>query len=173
LHETADDIRALQALLDRSYEQAGAHLRRITTPERRVHAEQLIEELGGMCLLALATVTADGRPIVGPVDGIFHRGSFYFGSAADSVRARHIRARSYVSATHVPREEFSVTVHGRAVPADIRVGSSGSFRRTLLEIYVPRYGAEWETDFLDSDGEGGSPVYWRIEAERMFTFQMG
>lgn len=170
-------MRSLQALLDRSYEQAGAHLRRITTPERRVHAEQLIQELGGMCLLALATVTADGRPVVGPVDGIFHRGSFHFGSAADSVRARHIRARSYVSATHVPREEFSVTVHGRAVPVDIRDGSPGSFRRTLLEIYVPRYGAEWETDFLDSDsdgeGAGGSPVYWRIEAERMFTFQMG
>ena len=44
-----------------------------------------------MCLLALATVTADGRPIVGPVDGIFYRGSFHFGSAPDSVRFRHIR----------------------------------------------------------------------------------
>ncbi|HET8673666.1 MAG TPA: pyridoxamine 5'-phosphate oxidase family protein [Thermoleophilaceae bacterium] len=174
MHETADDMRALQTLLDESYERAGAHLRRITTRERRVDAEQLVEELRGMCLLALATVTKDGRPIVGPVDGIFHRGSFHFGSAADSVRARHIRARPQVSATHVPREEFSVTVHGRAVPVEIRDASPGSFRRTLLEIYVPRYGDAWETDFLDGDDEsvGGSPVYWRLEAERMFTFQM-
>ena len=29
---------------------------------------------------------------------------------------------------------------------------------------MPRYGPEWEK-FLDS-----GPVFWRIEAERMFTF---
>jgi hypothetical protein len=48
-------------------------------------------------LLPLATVTADQRPLVGPVDGIFYRGSFYFGSAPDSIRFRHIRARPQVS----------------------------------------------------------------------------
>ena len=41
------------------------------------------------------------------------------------------------------------------------------FRETLLEIYVPRYGAGWESDFLDS-----GPVYARIDADRMFTFAM-
>ncbi len=128
-----------------------------------------------MCLLALATTTRDGRPLVGPVDGIFHRGAFHFGSAADSLRARHIRERPHVSATHVPREEFSVTVHGTAMPVDVRDASPGSLRRTLLEIYVPRYGDWWETDFLDggdAEGVGGSPLYWRIDADRMFTFQM-
>ena len=44
----------------------------------------------------------------------------------------------------------------------------GGFRETLLEIYVPRYGAGWEADFLD-----GGPVYARIDADRMFTFAMG
>jgi len=39
-----------------------------------------------MRLLALATVTADGRPIVGPVDGVFLHGAFHFGSAPDSAR---------------------------------------------------------------------------------------
>jgi nitroimidazol reductase NimA-like FMN-containing flavoprotein (pyridoxamine 5'-phosphate oxidase superfamily) len=170
LHETADDMRELQALLDRSYERAGAHLRRITTPERRVRAEQLVEELRGMCLLALATVTKDGRPIVGPVDGIFHRGAFHFGAAPDSMRARHIRERPHVSATHVPREEFSVTVHGIAAPVDVRDGSPESFRQALLEVYVPRYGADWETTFLDSEDD--PPLYWRIDGERMFTFRM-
>jgi hypothetical protein len=159
MHETPDDLAALQALLDRSYESAGPHLLRIITPERRLTAQQVADRLQGMCLLALATVTADGRPIVGPVDGIFFRGAFHFGSAPDSVRFRHIDARPHVSATHLPGEELAVTVHGRAVPVDV---SSGGFRQALLDVY----GADRE-DFIDS-----GPRYARIEADRMFTFHM-
>ena len=162
MHETPEDVRALQGLLDRSYAAAGHHLRSITTPERRVDAEDLVERLTGMCLLVVATVTADGRPIAGPLDGIFYRGAFHFGTAPDSIRYRHLLVRPQVSATHLPREEFAVTVHGRAAPVDVR----GGLRETLLEVYVPRYGAEWE-QFLDS-----GPVYMRIDAERMFTFRM-
>jgi hypothetical protein len=165
VNETAADLADLQELLDRSYEAAGAHLLRIITPERRLTAEQIAERLTGMCLLALATVTADGRPIVGPVDGVFHRGAFHFGSAPDSVRFRHIRARPQVSATYLPGEELAVTVHGRAVSVDVKTDLG--FRQALLDIYTPRYGDDWETDFLDS-----GPVYARIEAERMFTFHM-
>jgi uncharacterized pyridoxamine 5'-phosphate oxidase family protein len=163
VHETAADIAALQELLDRSYASAGEHLLRIHTPERRLPAAQLVERLEGMCLLSLATVTADGRPIAGPVDGIFYRGKFHFSSSPDSVRFRHIRARPHVSATHLPGEELGVTVHGRAEMVDV---SSGEFRQTLLEVYVPRYGPEWEK-FLDS-----GPVYARIEPERMFAFHL-
>lgn len=163
MHETAEDLAALQELLDHSYAGAGRHLLRIHTPERRLGAAQVAERLTGMRLLALATVTADGRPVVGPVDGIFYRGAFHFGSAPDSVRFRHIRARPQVSATHLPGEELAVTVHGRATEVPIE----GGFRETLLEIYVPRYGAGWEADFLDT-----GPVYARIDAERMFTFAM-
>lgn len=119
-----------------------------------------------MCLLALATVTADGRPIVGPVDGVFHRGAFHFGSAPDSVRFRHIGARPHVSATHLPGEELAVTVHGRALSVDVQSAAGAGLRRTLLDVYVPRYGERWE-EFLDS-----GPVYARIDADRMFTFHM-
>jgi hypothetical protein len=163
VHETPADIRALQQLLDRSYERAGRHLRSITTPERRVDAATLAARLTGMCLLVVATVTADCRPIAGPLDGIFYRGAFHFGTAPNSVRYRHLLARPQVSATHLPREEFAVNVHGRAVPVEI----AGGFRETLLEVYVPRYGADWE-EFLD-----GGPVYMRIDADRMFTFGTG
>jgi len=166
MHETPQELAALQALLDRSYAAAGRHLSSIHTPERRLSAQQVVEQLTGMRLLALATVTADGRPIVGPVDGVFLRGAFHFGSAPDSLRFRHIRRRPWVSATHLPGEELAVTVHGRAVPVDVQAPEGALLRRTLLEIYVPRYGAEWE-QFLDS-----GPVYARIEAERMFTFHM-
>jgi hypothetical protein len=161
MHETAEDLEALQALIDRSYAKGGTHLLRIHTPERRLTAQQVSERLQGMCLLALATVSSAGRPVVGPVDGIFFRGAFHFGSSPDSVRGRHIAARPWVSATHLPGEELAVTVHGRAEPVDV---SSGPFRQTLLDIYVPRYGESW-AEMLESGA-----VYWRIEPERMFTF---
>lgn len=166
MHETREDLEALQDLLDRSYEVAGPHLRSIITPERRVSASDLVDRLTGMRLLSLATVTADGRPIVGPVDGIFYRGAFHFSSASNSLRVAHIRERPDVSATHLPGEEFAATVHGRAVFVDVRAPEGAGLRRTLLEVYVPRYGPGWE-QFLDSIG-----VYARIEARRMFTFTM-
>ena len=167
MHESPAEIAQLQELLDRSYASAGPHLARIHTPERRLRAEQLAERLTGMCLLVLATVTADGRPITGPVDGIFYRGAFHFGSSPDSVRFRHIRARPQVSACHLPGEEMAVTVHGRAVPINVSAPEQSGFRRALLDIYVPRYGAGWEHEFLDT-----GPAYARIEAERIFAFVM-
>ena len=167
MHESPDDIAALQDLLDRSYANAGPHLLRIHTPDRRLRAEPLVELLTGMRLLVLATVTADCRPIAGPVDGIFYRGAFHFGSSADSMRFVHIRARPHVSATHLPGEELAVTVHGRATPIDITDHAYSGFRQTLLDIYVPRYGDDWATDFLDS-----GPLYARIDADRMFGFSM-
>jgi nitroimidazol reductase NimA-like FMN-containing flavoprotein (pyridoxamine 5'-phosphate oxidase superfamily) len=166
VHETPADLAALQDLIDRSYASAGEHLLRIHTPERRLSAEQVSQRLTGMRLLALATASADGRPLVGPVDGIFYKGAFHFGSAPDSVRFRHIRARPEVSATHLPGEELAVTVHGRAVPVDIQSDENAGFRQALLDIYVPRYGAEWEK-FLDS-----GVLYARIDPDRMFTFAM-
>jgi hypothetical protein len=47
----------------------------------------------------------------------------------------------------------------------VEIGAGG-LRETLLEVYVPRYGAEWE-EFLDS-----GPVYARIAAERMYAFHI-
>lgn len=167
MHESAADLAALQELIDRSYAAAGPHLLKIHDPARRLTAEAVSQRLNGMCLLALATVSAAGRPIVGPVDGIFYRGCFYFGSAPDSVRFRHIRARPQVSATHLPGEDLAVTVHGRAVLLDIHATEHAGFRQTLLDIYTPRYGPEWEHSFLDA-----GPLYARIDAERMFTFSM-
>ncbi len=166
MRETSSDLAALQGLLDRSMAAAGVHLWRIITAERRLSAREVCDRLTGMSLLTLATVTAGGRPLAGPVDGIFYRGSFYFGSAPDSVRFRHIRRVPYVSATHLPGESLAVTVHGQAVPVDVRSADQAGFRQALLDVYVPRYGPQWEA-FLDS-----GPVYARIDAAKMFTFHM-
>jgi Pyridoxamine 5'-phosphate oxidase len=163
MHERPEDIAAVQDVIDRSYAAAGPHLLAIHTPDRRLTAEQVCARLQGMSLLALATVSAAGRPVVGPVDGILFRGAFHFGSSPESVRARHIAARPWVSATHLPGEELAITVHGRAEPVDV---SSGELRQTLLDIYVPRYGESW-AQMLESGA-----IYWRIEAERVFAFAM-
>jgi nitroimidazol reductase NimA-like FMN-containing flavoprotein (pyridoxamine 5'-phosphate oxidase superfamily) len=166
MNETPEDLERLQRLLDESYAAGGPHLLEVITPERRMDAASLAARLDGMKLLVLATVTGDGRPICGPVDGIFYRGSFHFGSSPESIRFRHIRQRPAVSATHLDGEEFSVTVHGTATEIDLKSSDHADFRRALLDVYVPRYGAGWE-QFIDS-----GPVYARIDAHRMFTFFM-
>jgi len=158
MHETPGDLRRLQDLLDRSYRNAGAHLRSIITPGRRVSARRLADRLVGVRLLTLATATSDGRPLSAPVDGLFYRGEFWFGSGHESLRFRHLRERPAVSATHTEGEAFAVTVHGRAIEIDIR--RCPGFRDYCTEVYGPT----WEV-------WGASAAYARIEADRMFTFQ--
>src|ERR1700729_3216561 len=163
--ETPEDIDRLQGLLDRSAAGAGAHLSGIITGDRRLNAAQVSERLQGMRLLVVATVTADGRPLAGPVDGYFLYGEFYFSSGRNSVRMRHLAARPAVSATHLAGEELAVTVHGRAELFELRDPAGAELRQTMLDWYLPRQGPEFETwlDQLDAVGA-------RIAAEKMFTF---
>ena len=163
--ETPDEIDRLQELLDRSAAGAGPHLRGIITDERRLSALRLCQILSGMRPLVVATVTADGRPLAGPVDGYFLHGSFYFSSGRTSVRMRHLAVRPAVSATHIPGEELAVTVHGRAELFDLRDPGHGELRQAMLDYYLPKQGPEFETwlDGLDAIGA-------RIAAEKMFTF---
>ncbi|MGO8727915.1 MAG: pyridoxamine 5'-phosphate oxidase family protein [Streptosporangiaceae bacterium] len=165
--ETPDDLERLQQLLDQSAAQAGPHLRGIITGERRLTAAQVCEQLTGMRLLALATVTADGRPLVGPVDGYLLHGSFCFSSGRNSVRMRHLAARPAVSATYLPGEELAVTVHGRAELFDVSDPAHPELRQAMLGHYLPLQGpgfAEW----LDRE----NPLGARIAAEKMFTFAL-
>lgn len=165
MHERPDDLIALQHVIDESYAAAGEHLREIHAPERRLDAEGLTSRLDGMCLLTLATTTRDGRPITGPVDGVFYRGAFHFGSSPASVRFQHLDARPAVSATHLPGEHFAVSVHGVAQRIDVDADEGAELRRTLLDIYLPRYGDAW-LEVLDG------AAYARIEARRLFAFWM-
>ncbi len=165
MRETPEEIDALQRLLDLSAAGAGAHLKGIATDEHRISAVRLSERLTGMRLLVVATVTADGRPLAGPVDGFLLHGSLYFSSARNSVRIRHLSARPAVSATHLDGEELAVTVHGRAELFDLADPARGELRQAMLDHYVPRQGPEFETwlDQLDAVGA-------RIVADKMFTY---
>lgn len=164
LYERPEDMIELQRIIDTSFARAGAHLLDVAPPERRLDAVQLAERLTGMRLLVLATSTRDGRPINSPVDGIFYRGRFHFGSSPHSLRLRHIRERPGVSATHLPDESFAVTVHGQAEIIDIHAAENAELKETILSIYIPRYGESW-AEMLD-----GGALYARINPRRILTY---
>jgi hypothetical protein len=165
--ETPEEMTELQDLLDASMAMAGPHLRDIITDERRLSAVQLTERLQGMRLLVLATVTADGRPLAGPVDGYFLHGTFWFSSGRDAVRMRQLAARPPCSATHVPGEQLAVTVHGRAEIFGLADPAFGELRQAMLDEYLPKQGPAFE-EWLDTADAVGA----RIVPEKMFTFHM-
>lgn len=167
MHETDHDLVWLQALLDRSYGQAGDHLRSITTPQRRISAVELSELLAGVSVLDLATVTTACEPRVAAVDGLFFRAHFYFGSSRRSVRYRHLRRRPQVSASYTRGEEISVVVHGTANLFSLTDGDAKEFRDYCYQVYIPRYGERWK-DFAT----GADIFFARIDPKLMFTFRM-
>jgi hypothetical protein len=165
--ETPDEMNRLQQLLDESARDAGPHLRSIITDDRRLSAPQVCQRLPGMCLLALATVTADGRPLVGPVDGYLLHGAFHFSSGRGSVRMRHLAVRPAVSATHLPGDELAVTVHGQAELFEVSDPLRPELRQAMLDTYLPKQGPAFET-WLDRE----DPIGARIVADKMFTFSL-
>lgn len=161
MYETAQDLRTLETLLDASYTKAGSHLRSIWGEETRLGAEALSAELAGVQVLDLATVTPQGEPRVAPVDGLFFRGHFWFGSAENSTRFRNIRANPAVSGA-VTRglETFVVIVHGRAVETDPRGPDADGFAAYPRELYE-----------FDWDAEHMTAPYARIDARTMLAFK--
>jgi hypothetical protein len=165
--ETPEELAELQALLDRSMTSAGPHLRDIITPERRLSATGLADRLVGMRLLVLATATADGRPLAGPVDGYFLHGRFWFSSGTHSVRMRHLAARPAVSATHLPGEDLAVSVHGTAELFPMADAACAELRQAMLDEYLPKQGPSFEEWMDNADAIGA-----RIEPAKLFTFHL-
>jgi hypothetical protein len=158
--ETDAELAALQELLDASYAHAGEHLRAIHTDAARLSAEELASTYAGMQVLVVATVSADGRPLTGPVDSFLFHGTLRFGTSPDAVRARHLRRSPRISATHVRGEALVVTVHGRVRELDLR-GADADFAAFTRE----HYGTGW-------DEWDGPPAAWAIEPDRLFAADM-
>ena len=167
MHETTADLDWLEVLLDQSYESAGSHLKSITTPPRRIPATELGALLPGVQIIDLATVTADAKPRVAPVDGLFYRGHFYFSSSKTSRRYSHLRAWPQVSAAHTRGEEISIVVHGIAKLFSLDDPEHEGFKRYCDGVYIPLYGDEWL-----KFGASEDIFYARIDPELMFTFRM-
>ena len=167
MKESPEEIEQLQQRLDQSASGAGDHLRSVITEDRRITAEEMCLLLQGMRLLVVATVTADGRPLVGPVDGYLVHGSFYFSSSRDSVRMRHLAARPALSFTHLPSEELAITVHGRAELFDVSDPNHPHLRQAMLDHYLPTQGEAFQT-WIDNEDAIGA----RVVAEKIFTFRL-
>jgi hypothetical protein len=120
MKEDAAELAELQELLDRSLAGASEHLTSIITPERAVRAADLVGRLTGMRTLALATVSAGGRPRVGGVDGHLLHARWVFTTSGSSVKATDMRSRPFISAAYLEGDSFGVFTHGTAefLPAD-------------------------------------------------------
>lgn len=162
VHETAEEVERLQALLDATRARAGEHLLGIFEgpgPFRRLDAAELVERLTGMRLLSVATVNSRGQPRVAPVDGHFHRGRFFFGSPSNAYKLRHLRANPAISAVHYEGERLYVQVHGTA---------------RLFTVGDPDFAdldARWKQHYGGSVTGLGQGMYLvRIEPERMLAY---
>ena len=158
MHESDDDLAALQERLDRSYDGAGEHLASIHTDAVRLSAADLAASLVGMQVVVVATTSADGRPLSGPVDAFLHRGRWRFGTSTDALRHKHLLRRPAVSLTHVRGEGVVVTAHGRARQVDLR--EDPAFQETLRA----QYGDDIQF-FLDNP-------YWEVVEDRVFAADM-
>jgi hypothetical protein len=169
MHETDGELADLQRLLDDSAAGGGPHLADIISAERRLTAAQLTERLTGMRLLTVSTVTADGRPLAGAVDGYLIHGVWYFSSGRSSVRMRHLRARPVLSAVHLPGESLQVSIHGHAELFELSDPLHGAMLQTaMLDHYLPIQGPSFEEWMSSSDEALGA----RIIADKMFTFHL-
>lgn len=164
MHESASDIESLQRLLDESYEKAGSHYRSIHTPGRRMSAADVCAELTGVAIFDLATVSSGGKPYVGPVDGLFFKGTLWFSSGQDSLRFAHIRENPWVSAAYTKGEEISIVVHGRAHEVDTSLPGNEALHDYCIETYGPTY---------DSWGLWGEAAFAWIEATRLLASRPG
>jgi general stress protein 26 len=161
VNESAEEMHALQRLLDESIGASGAHLTSIVRENRRLTAAQVVTALTGMKVLVVATVTAAGEPRTSCVDGHFLHGAWIFGTAASAHKARHLRVRPAVSATHADGERMAVFTHGHA---EYITEGEPSFA-PLDEHYIGHYGSsprEW----------GPEPVFIRVHPTWMVAYAM-
>src|SRR5215831_15383704 len=114
MYESDDDIRELQALLDRTFAAANPHLAQIVKPERRLNARQVVRYLQGTKHVAFGTVNERGEPRVAPLDGVFIRGRFTVSTGGRAARLRHLRANPACSAAHVDGDTIGIVAHGHA-----------------------------------------------------------
>ena len=151
MHETPAELRNLRVLLDDCRADAGTHLRSIFRDERRMSAAQVVRELAGVFVRHVATVTARGRPMLAPVDGLFYRSRFWIGFPPGSVRGRHLRTRPAVSASYSKGEDVCILVHGEAREVPESVRRTAPSRTTAGSATARRAGTTGPTNITNSE----------------------
>ena len=116
MYETPEELEQIQALLERSIEQAGAFLRSsFEMPAHSLSAKQLLHLWQGLQTVAFATVTKKGDPLVAPIGTLLFHGRFYIPTVASAMRTRHVLQRPAVSFTFYQGKDVAVIVHGEAL----------------------------------------------------------
>jgi uncharacterized pyridoxamine 5'-phosphate oxidase family protein len=159
MFESEDDVRELQALIDRTLARANPHLLQIVKPERQLNARQVVRYLQGTKHVAFATVNERGEPRVAPLDGVFIRGRFTVSTGGEAARLRHLRANPACSAAHVDGDTIGIVVHGHATIIGRGDDGVDAIEPVCREIYGSSP-LEW--------GEG--VVFMRIDPSSMWAY---
>jgi hypothetical protein len=162
MRETPEELEELQRLLDASLSRANAHLQAMVS-ERTMTAEQLCRILSGVCTLALSTVTAKGEPRISGVDGHFLHGKWYFGTARNAAKAKHLAVRPAVSVAHLRGEDLGVFTHGSVEILNPEHGEDAADWPDILAYFKDFYGE----DTFDWDNE---VVYYRVHPHWMAAY---
>src|SRR5262245_161314 len=168
MHESDDDLRALDALLSESHRVAGRHLRSVFTDAARPSAVELVRKMSDIFEMHLATIAADGAPLVAPVDGCFFKGKLWFGVPADSLRTVLLRRDPRVSASYTDGT-FALIVHGVAREVAIDDPEYADYASCIEERYVAAHGPAWIEWRERNRPRIDAGYHGRIEARRMFA----
>ena len=160
MRETAAELKALQALIDRSHKRTKPHMRSIIHPGKySLSATQVVKLLDGMKTVAVAAPAPNGDPLVGPMDGWFLHGKFFFSSSGDSIRIKGLRKRPRASIAYFEGEKFLINAHGHAE----LMFSEHPDVKEIDAVFRAHYGGS----AFDWSDEG---VYVRLDADRFFTY---
>lgn len=159
MFESDEEIRELQALIDRTLEHANPHLVSIVSANRRLTARQVVRYLQGTKHVAFATVNERGEPRVAPLDGVFIHGKLTVSTGGGAARLRHLRDNAACSAAHVDGDTIGIVINGRATL--IALGDDGV--EEIEPVWRELYGSspfEW--------GEG--VTFMRVEPSSMWAY---
>ena len=160
MRETVEELSALQTLIERSHARAQPHMRGIIHPGRySLSATQVVRLTEGMNTIAVAALAPNGDPLIGPMDGWFLHGKFFFSSGGDAVRIRGLRKRPRASVSYFEGERFAITAHGHA---ELMFNGHPAVAE-IDAIFRTHYGSS-AFDWSD-DG-----VYVRLDADRFYTY---
>ena len=160
MRESREEMRDLQALIERSHARTRPHMRGIIHPGKySLSAGQVVNLLGGMRTIAVAAPAPNGDPLVGPMDGWFLHGKFFFSSSDDAIRIRGLRRRPRASIAYFEGERFLLNAHGHAELMYAGHPDVGE----IDAIFRDHYGSS----AFDWSGRG---VYVRLDADRFFTY---
>jgi len=95
----------------------------------------------------LSTTRPDGRPHAMPVWGVWLDEAFYFGTGADTVKARNL-VHNPAAVVHLESGDDVVILEGTAVP----VTDKSLLTHIYVNIYGPKYGMDMSAHAEDDAG---------------------